>query len=220
MICIQVAKTILLQLPQEMIADFETCFSKKEDERSYLYQNATKTINEGTGDVFVKKTLNLKLIKNNKPVIELSTLDEVNFNSVELESNPEWRAKDIAGELCPFEYVMGASFWEKISNWIRLSSILNEKFNDSVLENNQKLLSDLKSDVNSDSNTIKEKEKEIIAIEKNIIEFKNEECIESYTHGLFVEIIINKIKTEEQLRLDKEFEELNKPKLEKPQVVN
>jgi len=206
------AKTLFLYLPQEITIDFQAYFSNKEDERVYLYQHATKIINEGVGDVFVKKTLNLRLIKNNKPTIVPSTFDDINFDGIELVSNPEWRAKDVAGKLVSFEYVVGASFWDKINNWAKLSSVLNQKFNDSVLENNQKLLSELSSDGVTDPILIKQKKVEITQSNKRINDFKNEECIESYIHSLFAGIIISKIKAEQQSKLDKEFEELNKPK--------
>lgn len=194
-----------------MISDFQTCFPKKEDERAHLYQNSTKKINEGMGDVFIKKTVNLRLIKNSKPIVEPSTLDEIKFNSVELVSNPAWRSKDIAGDLQPFECVIGSTFWDKICRWAKLSSILNRKFNDSVLENNKKVLSDLRYDAKLDPNKLKQKEEELSESEDKINEFIKEECIESYIHNLFVEIIIDKIKQAEQEILDKEFEELNKP---------
>lgn len=209
------AKTILLNLTSEMIGDFETCFTKKEDERAHLYQNSTKKINEGVGDVFIKKTVNLKLIKDSKPMVEPSTLAEINFDGTELVSNPEWKPKDIAGELKPFECVIGSTFWDKIGKWAKLSSILNRKFNDSVLVNNRKVLADLRSDGKSDPDKIKQKEKELAEGEKSINEFVQEECLESYIHNLFAEIIVDKIKAAEQEILDKEFEELNKP-IEEP----
>jgi len=205
------AKTIILKLSSDIITDFQTCFPKKEDERAYLYQNSTKKINEGIGDVFIKKTVNLRLIKDNKPIVVPSTLAEINFDTVELTSNLEWEPKDIAGNLEPFECIIGGTFWDKICRWAKLSSILNGKFNASVLENNKKVLSDLRSDGKVDPNQIKQKENEIDKSEKDILKFSEEECIESYIHGLFSEIIIDKIKAAEQEILDKEFEELNKP---------
>ncbi len=203
------AKTILLNLTSEMISDFQTCFTKKEDERAYLYQNSTKKINEGTGDIFIKKTVNLRLIKNSKIIIEESTLDKIGFNKMEFISNSEWRPKDIAGDLESFECVIGSSFWDKICRWAKLSSILNRKFNDSVLVNNKRILSDLKSDGKSDPIKIKQKEEEVSESEKKINEFRDEECLESYIHSIFSEIIIDKIKAAEQEILDKEFEEIN-----------
>lgn len=208
------AKTIILNLTPEMIADFQSCFTKKEEERAYLYQNATKKINEGIGDVFSKKTLNLRLIKNNKPVTEPSTLDEINFDTTELSSNVQWVPKDIVGKLESFEFVVGDLFWDKICKWAKLSSILNGKYNASVLENNRKTLSELRSDASADPNKIKQTEEELVKAEKNINEFMVNECLESYVNGLFVEIIINKNKSIKQELLDKEFEELNKPKKE------
>lgn len=209
------AKTILLNLTSEMISDFQTCFPKKEDERAHLYQNSTKTINEGIGDVFIKKTVNLRLIKNSKPIVEESTLDKIGFNSMELQSNPEWKPKDIAGDLEPFECVIGSSFWDKIGRWAKLSSILNRKFNDSVFENNRKILSDLKSDGKTDPDKIKQKEEEVSESEKKMNEFRDEECLESYIHSLFTEIIVDKIKAAEQEILDKEFEDINNPPKDK-----
>ena len=213
------AKTIHFKLSPQIIADFESCFDKKEDERAYLYQNSTKTINEGIGDVFIKKTVNLKLVKDNIAIIKSSTLDEINFDGTELKSNPEWETKEIAGKLEPFEYVIGDSFWNKINNWIKLSSILNRKFNESLVENDKKILAELKSDVNANPTLIKQKEDALIKSEEKANDLVSEECIESYVFSLFSGIIINKIKTEEQERLDKEFEEINKPKkIEKPPV--
>ncbi len=209
------AKTILLNLTSEMISDFQTCFPKKEDERAHLYQNSTKKINEGIGDVFIKKTVNLRLIKNSKPIVEESTLDKIGFDTVELVLNPEWKPKDIAGTLEPFECVIGSTFWDKICRWAKLSSILNRKFNDSVLENNKKVLSDLKSDGKSDPTQIKQKEEQVSESEKKINKFRDEECLESYIHSLFTEIIVDKIKAAEQEILDKEFEEINNPPKDK-----
>lgn len=212
------AKTILLKLTSEIIADFESSFSKPEEKRSYLYQHATKKINDGIADVFIKKTLNLRLIKDSKPIVKQTTLAEINFDKVELVSNLEWESKDIAGSLESFEYVLGDAFWDKILQWAKLSSILNRKFNDSVLENNEQLLSNLKLDVQSNPNEIKQKESQVSKSKEDIETFRKEECIESYMHSLFFEIIITKIKSEEQQRLDKEFAELNKPKT--PPTVN
>lgn len=206
------AKTICFKLSPQIIADFESCFDKKEDERAYLYQNSTKTINEGIGDAFIKKTINLKLVKDNKAIIKPSTFDEINFDGTDLKSNPEWETKEIAGKLEPFEYVIGDSFWNKINNWIKLSSILNRKFNESLVENDKKILADLKSDANANPTLIKQKEDALIKSEEKVNDLISEECIESYVFSLFSGIIINKIKTEEQERLDKEFEEINKPK--------
>lgn len=209
------AKTILLNLTSEMISDFQTCFPKKEDERAHLYQNSTKKINEQIGDIFIKKTLNLNLIKNSKPITEQTTLAEINFDGTELVSNPEWKPKDIAGDLEPFECVIGGMFWDKICRWARLSSILNKKFNDSVFENNRKILSDLRSDGKSDPTLIKQKEEEVSKGEEKMNEFKDEECLESYIHSLFTEIIVDKIKASEREILDKEFEEVNNPPKDK-----
>lgn len=209
------AKTILLNLTSEMISDFQTCFPKKEDERAHLYQNSTKKINEGIGDVFIKKTVNLRLIKNSKIIIEESTLDKIGFDKMEFVSNVQWMPKDIAGDLEPFECVIGSSFWDKICRWAKLSSILNRKFNDSVLVNNERILSDLKSDGKSDPIKIKQKEEEVSESEKKINEFRGEECLESYIHNLFTEIIVDKIKAAEQEILDKEFEEINNPPKDK-----
>jgi len=214
-----VAKTIIIKLPKEIIADFQV-FPKIQDERAYLYQNATKKINDGIGDVFIKKTVNLKLIKNNKPVIEPSTLDEINFDTTELSSNDSWMPKDIAGKLESFEFVVGDLFWDKICKWAKLSSILNGKFNASVLENSRKILSELKSDAKVDPNKIKQVEQELVKTEKDINEFMVDECLASYVHELFVRIIIEKIKATQQELLDKEFEELNKPKKESQKTLN
>lgn len=214
------AKTILLNLTPEIIADFQSFFDKKEDERSYLYKNSTQKINEGIGDVFHKKTVNLRLIKDSKPIVKESTLDEVGFNNFKLKSNESWKPKDIAGTLEPFECVIGESFWDKINEWAKLSSILNREFNDSVLENNQKVLSDLRSNVKSTPDEINQKDEQVSKSRKDIEKFRNEECFESYIHNLFTEIILAKIKAEEQQKLDKEFEEINNPKkVETPPTV-
>jgi len=214
------AKTLIIKLSSQIIADFQSCFDKKEDERSYLYKNSTQKINEGVGDAFIKKKTNLRLMKDGKTIIKSSTLDEINFDSVELSSNPEWRSEDIAGELEPFEYIAGAAFWEKISNWAKLASISNQKFNESLIVYLKKSLSDLKSNGNIDENIIKHNEDLLSENEEKITKFENKNCIESYVYSIFSQIIINKIKSKEQEILDKEFAELNKPKkTEKPPVV-
>lgn len=209
------AKTILLNLTSEIISDFQTCFPKKEDERAHLYQNASEELNKNIGDVFIKKTVNIRLIKNGVVVTEPSTLAEINYDSVELVSNPEWKPDDIAGELEPFECVIGNTLWDKISRWAKLTSIISGKFNKSVHENNISIISKLRSDGKSTSTQIKYKQDEIEESEKGLKKFTSEECLEWYIHNLFSTIIIDKIKAAEQEILDKEFEEINNPPKDK-----
>lgn len=213
------AKTIILKLSPQIIADFQSSFDTPQDERKHLYDNTTERINKETGDVFIKRTINIKTIKNGQDTIIKSTLDEIDFEKTDVPSNIQWETKDIGGNLEPYEYLVGDSFWAKITNWSKLNYILNKKFNLSLLEDIQKTIDGLKSDGKTPESLIKLKQEQVdkskIAIEKNMAT----ECIEAYTHTLFSGIIIDKIKSSEQQLQDKEFAELNKPQ-QKPQEDN
>lgn len=205
------AKTIILKLSPQIIADFQSCFDTPQAEKKHLYDNTTQRINNETGDVFIKRTINVKTIQNGKDTIKKSTLDEIDFEKTDVPSNVSWETKDIGGKLEPYEYLVGDSFWAKITNWSKLNYILNKKFNLSLLEDAQKTIDGLKSDGKMPQSQIKLKQEQMdkskTAIEKNMAT----ECIEAYTHTLFSGIIIDKIKSSEQQLQDKEFAELNKP---------
>ncbi len=209
------AKTIIVKLSPQIIAEFESCYDKKEQERSYLYQNSSKKINEQTGDVFIKKSLNLRVMKDGAITTEETNLDELKFEKIEIPSNPNFKAKDIAGKLEEYEIIVGDSFYIKIANWAKLMYIQNKNYNKSIIENAEEILSKDEINPKITEAAIKAKKDQL---KKNKDEFKKlqkEECLEVYTQTLYSNIIIDKIKAEEKVRLDKEFKELNKPKEKK-----
>lgn len=213
------AKTITLKLSPQIIADFQSCFQNPQEERKHLYDNSSQRINRETGEVFLKRTLKVRTLENTKEKITESTLDEIDFEKTEIPSNVQWEPKDIAGKLESYEYLVGDSFWTKITKWSKLNYILNKKFNLSLLEDAQKTIDGMKSEGKMPQSQIKLQQEQIdknkISLEKNI----SAECIEAYTHSLFSGIILEKIKASAQQLQDKEFVELNKPE-EKPKEPN
>jgi len=212
------AKTIILNLSPQIKADFVSCFETKEKERAYLYQISTKQINDQIGDAFIKRNIILRLIEDGKPIEKPSTLDEIDFERSEIPSHPEWITKDIGGKLEPYEYLVGDTFWKKITNWAKLLYIINSKYNTSVVENTQKMVDKLKSDGKTPEAQIRLQEERLEKSKKELEKNLANECIELYTHNLFCNIIFQKIQADEQAILDKEQAELNKPK-EKPPVI-
>lgn len=205
------AKTIIIKLSSQIIADFESCFDKKQDEKSYLYQEITKTINKSMMDILQKKTCIVRVLENNVEIKKHVTLDEINFYKTEIKSNMLWETKDIAGELVPYEYVVGTGLWDKITNCVKLLFITNKLFNDSVITNLNIDLEKLKLDNKINIQQVKKKE-DIIKIQiSQINELINDDCLEAYLHNIITNPILEKIKITEQILLDKEFEELNKP---------
>lgn len=209
------AKTIIVKLSPQIIAEFISCFPKKEEERSYLYQNSSKKINEQTGDVFIKKSLNLKVMKDGAITNEKTNLDDIKFDKIEIPSNPKFKVDDISGKLEEYEVIVGDSFYIKIVNWSKLLFIQNKNYNKSIIENAEEILAKDEIDPKTPEAAIKAKKEQL---KKNKDEFKKvqkQECIEIYTQTLFATIIIDKIKAEEKVTLDKEFQDLNKPKEKK-----
>jgi len=205
-----VAKSIILKLSSSIIADFQSCFDTKQKEREYLYQNITAKINENIGDVFIKKQLNVRVIENGQQIQKKTTLDEINFEKTDIPSNHSWESKDIEGKIEPYEYMVGDSFWNKIYNWSKLNHIINRKFNESLIDHNQKMLSKSISKGKTSEEQIKTQQENLNKSQKELKKSMNDECLESYTHLLFTGVIFEKIKSSEQELLDKEFAELNK----------
>lgn len=205
------AKTITLHLSPQIIADFQSCFENPQEESKYLYDNATQRINKETGDVFIKRNLNITTLQNGQKITKQSSLDEINFEKIEIPTNPQWATKELGGNLESYEYMVGDSFWTKITNWIKLNYILNKTFNLSLIKDTQNIINNLSSDGKMPKSQILLQQDKVdktkITIEKNM----STECGEAYTHTLFSSIIIDKIKSSEQQLQDKEFAELNKP---------
>jgi len=212
------AKTIIIKLSSEIIADFQSCFDKKENEKAHLYQKITEDINKSTGDVFVKKTCNISILENGKIISKPSTLDEINFYNTEIKSDISWEPKDIAGQLEPYEYVVGTGLWDKILNYCKLFYIINKKLNESTITDFKTRLGEVKLDDKTSPDEIKKKEDIMKNQELQINELITNDCLEAYLHNLFVKPIIEKIKISEKILLDKEFAELNKPQT--PQIKN
>lgn len=210
------AKTIILKLSPQIIADFQSCFDNPQDERKYLYENTAQKINQETGDVFIKRNITVTTLQNGKKTTKPSTLDEIYFEKTELPSNVQWETKDIGGKLDSYEYMVGDSFWTKITNWSKLNFILNKTYNLSVITDSQNIMNKLKSDGKMPDSQLKLQQDNVTQAKITMEENMASECIEAYAHNLFSGIIINKIKSSEQVLQDKEFEELNKPKEEKP----
>ncbi len=219
------AKTIILNLSPQIIADFESCFDTKQKERAYLFKQSTEKINQNTGDVFIKRHITFAILEDGKKTTQKSTLDEVNFEQTELVSNPNWNTKDIGGTLEPYQYLIGDTFWKKINNWAKLLHIINSKFNNSVIDDAEKALSQLKSDGKIPETQIKLKEEQLEKSKEEFNKNKSEECLEVYLHSLFAGVIIEKLQSSEKQMMDKEFAELNKPEEKKkpeyiPEIVN
>jgi len=212
------AKTITLKLSSQIIADFESCFDKKADEKSYLYQEITKTLNKSMLDILQKKTCIVRVIENNVETKKRVTLDEIDFYTTEIKSNVSWETKDIAGELVSYEYVVGTGLWDKITNCVKLLFITNKIFNDSAITNLNITLEKLKLDDKINIQQVKKKEDVIKMQISQINESIDEDCLEAYLHSIIVKPILEKIKISEQILLDKEFKELNKPPT--PQIKN
>lgn len=208
------SKTIIIKLSPQIIAEFTSCFDKIEQERSYLYQISSKKINEQTGDVFIKKSLNLKVMKDGVVTQEETNLDEIKFDKTEIPSNKNFKTKEIAGKLEEYEYIVGDSFWIKIQNWAKLLYIQNKKYNESIIKSAEEILTKDELDEKIPEAAIKAKKDQLKKNKADYKKVQKDECIELYTHTLFSNIIIDKIKAEEKMRLDKEFQELNKPKEE------
>jgi len=207
-----VAKTITLHLSPQIIVDFQSCFDNPQNERKHLYDTATQRINQETGEVFIKKTLNVTTMENGKKIENSTTLDEIEFEKTEIPTNTQWVTKDLSGKLEPYEYLIGDSFWIKITNWSKLNYILNNKYNTSMIKDAQSIVDKLKTDGKMPESQLK-RQQEQIDTAKQIIEKKmTTDCIEAYVHILFSGIIIEKIKASQQQLQDKEFAELNKVK--------
>lgn len=212
------SKTIIVKLSPQIIAEFVSSFDKIEQERSYLYQTSSKKINDQIGDVFIKKSLNLKIMKDGVQTFVESNLDEINFDKTEIPSNPNFKAKDIAGKIEEYECIVGDSFYLKILNWAKLFYIQNMKFNKSVIKNAEEILAKDESDPKIPEAAIKAKKDQLKQNKDDYKKVQKEECVEIYTQSLYSNIIIDKIKVTEKIRLDKEFQELNKPKEEKEEA--
>ena len=205
------AKFIFLNLSPQIKADFESCFETKEKERAYLYQKATKKVNDQLGDAFIKRKIVLRLIEGGKQITKDATLDEIDFEKSELPSHPEWVTKDIGGKLEPYEYLIGDAFWQKICNWAKLMYILNVKYNTSMIADTQRMVEELKSDGKIPEAQIRLQEERLEKSKQEMEKGAANECIELYTHNLLGSIIFEKIQANEQAILDKEQAELNKP---------
>ncbi len=206
------AKTLSIELSPSIIADFETCFEKKEDERAFIYKQITGKINEAVGDVFQKRTCQIITLENGQRVKKSSTLDEINFEKTELPSNVQWKTEDIAGKLSPYEYLVGATLLDKITNYCKLFYITNKIFNESIIQDSKNAFTELKLKNGISAKVIKTKEDEIKEMEVQVEKSISEDCFEGYVYSLILTPILAKIKAKEQEILDKEFAELNKPK--------
>lgn len=213
------AKTIQTHLSPEIIADFESSFETPQDQRKYLYDKITQKINSELGDVFQTKTCNKSIIENGQRVSKPATLDEINFEKTEVPSNVSWRTKGIAGELVPFEFMIGASLWDKIRNHTKLFYLMNRIFNQSIMDDSNSALEKLKTDGKATAGEIKAKEKQLkegyVTIEKML----KEDCMEGYIYNLLSKPMIDKIKENEKKRevdeesaLSKSLFEEKKPK--------
>jgi len=205
-----VAKTIQVFLSPEIIADFESCFETPKLQRTYLYEKVTQGINSGTGDVFQTKTCNLSLIENGKRISKSTSLDDIGFYSTEIPTNPEWRTKNIAGDLVPFEFIVGASLWDKINNFCKLNYILNIKFNDSVVSDAKSAFDELKSKGKATPQELKQKEESIKDMKKALKDTQDELYLESSIYAMFAKPILDKNKEAENTLLVKEEAELVK----------
>jgi len=205
------AKTITIKLSPQIIADFESCFTKKVDEVSYLYKEITQQIDKSVGNVFQNKTCNIRILENGVTVSKHITLDELDFYKTEIKSNPSWVTEDIAGDLIPYEYVVGEGLWDKIYHYCVLFFIINKTFNVSVIADNNYLLEKMKLENKISLAEIKKIENIYKTQEKKLDEIINNECIEAYLYNLFSKPIQDKIKINEKILLDKEFADLNKP---------
>ncbi len=193
------AKTIITKLSAEIIADFTSCFEKKEEERSYLYHKITSTINNTTSDIFQKKMCSCKIMNKEDGTITQKpvTLDEINFYKTEIPNNESWQTKDIAGTLEPYEYVVGSTLYQKISDFCKLNYLINKIYNESVISHIK----------NSDESKNKKQKEDIV----KITDIMSNDCMENYTYSIFSMSILEKIKQNEKVLLDKEFAEINKP---------
>ena len=162
-------------------------------------------------DILQKKTCIVRVLENDVSIKKRVTLDEIDFYTTEIKSNVSWETKDIAGELVPYEYVVGTGLWDKITNCVKLLFITNKIFNDSVITNLNIGLEKLKLDNTITIQQVKKKEDTIKIQISQINESINEDCLEAYLHSIIVTPILEKIKISEQILLDKEFKELNKP---------
>jgi len=211
-----VAKTITLHLSPQIIVDFQSCFDNPQSERKHLYDTATQRINQETGEVFIKKTLEVTTIENGKKTNTSTTLDEIEFEKTEIPTNPQWITKEISGKLEEYEYLIGDSFWIKITNWSKLNYILNHKYNTSMIKDAQSIVDKLKTDGKMPDSQIKRQQEQIDTANQIIEKKMTTDCIEAYVHILFSGVIIEKIKSSQQQLQDKEFAELNKVKEEIP----
>ena len=89
---------------------------------------------------------------------------------------------------------------------------LKNYYNKSVIENAEQILAKDETDPKAPEAAIKAKKDQLKKNKDDYKKVQKDECIENYTQSLFATIIIDKIKAEEKIRLDKEFQELNKPK--------
>lgn len=204
------AKTITLKISPQIIADFQSCFNKKEDEKSYLYQEIIKTINESVGNVFVNKMCSVNVIENGKKIKKFITLDEINFYKIEIKSNVSWETKDIAGELVSYEYVVGDNLWDKINNYAKLFFITNKIHNESIITDLNTSFEKLKLDNKMTIQQIKKTEDIIKTQESQMSELVTQDCLEAYIHTLITKPMFDKIIVSQNIILDKEFKELNR----------
>lgn len=204
---------IIINLPQSVITNFSGTFDSPQEERAYLYKNLIETLNKNFGDVLIKRTCNVTKIKNGKPEQEESSLDAIGFESAEIPSRPDWRPKDISGDLTVYEYQVGDRLYLKVMKYCKLQWILNNILKESIIEHLKSQLNKpvFDDEVKPDKNAI-EKQLEDTQMAMEI------DCVELYIYSLLSKIIFEKIKSEEDNAIETEQKELEK-ELEKPKEI-
>ena len=205
------SKTIPVKLSQQLIADFQDSFDKKEDERAYLYHKITEDINKKSGDVFLKRKCTKTVFKNGTQTQEMVTFDELGLDTFDIPTDDKWIPEDISGTIENYSYIVGAKLWDKITNYVKLTFLLNKIRNESTLEYLKSQLTDHTPDKKPTKEDLEKLKEQISGFEK----LNKNDCLEIYLHGIFAPHVISKVISNEKTILDKEFEELNKPKEKK-----